>query len=127
MTHSLMLLANGFRPDPRVARAAQALVASGRRVTILAWDRAAEFPAHETYAGAAVERVQSVVTAYGAGWRQLFYTPRFWSAAVRRGLALRPDVVHCHDLDTLYAGVQLKRRLGCRLVYDAHEDYPALM
>jgi glycosyltransferase involved in cell wall biosynthesis len=35
--------------------------------------------------------------------------------------------VHCHDLDTLYAGVQVKKKLGCKLVFDAHEDYPALM
>jgi glycosyltransferase involved in cell wall biosynthesis len=31
------------------------------------------------------------------------------------------DVVHCHDLDTLPAGVRLKKRLGVPLVYDAHE------
>jgi glycosyltransferase involved in cell wall biosynthesis len=36
-------------------------------------------------------------------------------------------VVHCHDLDTLYAGWQLKRATGAVLVYDAHEHYPASM
>jgi glycosyltransferase involved in cell wall biosynthesis len=42
---------------------------------------------------------------------------RFIAAA----LELQPDVVHCHDLNTLWAGTQVKRRTGCRLVYDSHE------
>lgn len=37
------------------------------------------------------------------------------------GLDLQPDVIHCHDLTTLYAGVYLKKRYDCKLVYDAHE------
>lgn len=122
-----MLLSNAFRPDPRVAREAAALVAQGHRVTVLCWDRQAELPASGEYEGAQIQRVQTILTAYGSGPRQLFYTPRFWQTAIQRGLALKPDAVHCHDLDTLYAGARLKKRLGCKLVYDAHEDYPALM
>jgi len=33
------------------------------------------------------------------------------------------DVVHCHDLDTLQIGIWLKRKLGVKLVYDAHEIF----
>lgn len=40
---------------------------------------------------------------------------------VRSGVRARPDVVHCHDTFALPAGWILKRKLGCRLVYDAHE------
>jgi glycosyltransferase involved in cell wall biosynthesis len=36
-------------------------------------------------------------------------------------LRLKPDVVHAHDIRTLSAGVVAADRLGCRLVYDAHE------
>jgi len=32
-----------------------------------------------------------------------------------------PDVVHAHDFNTLPLGVELSRRFGARLVYDAHE------
>jgi glycosyltransferase involved in cell wall biosynthesis len=42
----------------------------------------------------------------------------------RAALALRPEVAHCNDLDTLLAGFMLKETLGCRLVFDAHEIYP---
>lgn len=125
--HILMILANAFRPDPRVAREATALVRAGHRVTVLCWDRRAELPARSDHEGVEIRRLHSVRSAYGSGWRQLFYLPRFWREAVRQGVALAPDAVHCHDLDTLVAGTRLKRRLGCKLVYDAHEDYPAMM
>jgi len=35
-----------------------------------------------------------------------------------------PSVLHCHDLNSLLAGVILKRRYGCHLTYDAHEFWP---
>jgi glycosyltransferase involved in cell wall biosynthesis len=127
MAQIVMLLANPFRPDPRVAREAEALAEQGHRVTIIAWDRQQELAAEEERPEARILRVQNIPSVYGGGWRQLFYTPRFWRQAVRIALELQPDVVHCHDLDTLYAGWQIKGRSGCRLVFDAHEDYPALM
>lgn len=37
--------------------------------------------------------------------------------------ALRPDIVHCHDLDTLWAGYCAAKKLGAKLVYDSHEIY----
>jgi len=40
---------------------------------------------------------------------------------VAEGLRWRPQVCHCNDLDSLLAGVVLKRRLGTRIVFDAHE------
>ena len=123
----LMLLSNPFRPDPRVAREVITLVSAGHSVQVLCWDRRGEYPSRENYAGAEIIRITNVKTTYGAGLRQLLFTPRFWKEAIRIGLMLRPDAVHAHDLDTLYAGLQFKKSLGCKLVYDAHEDYPALM
>lgn len=47
------------------------------------------------------------------------------SALHRRGRQLgTPEVVVCHDLPALPAGVALKRRFGARLLYDAHEYWP---
>jgi glycosyltransferase involved in cell wall biosynthesis len=127
MSHVVMLLANAFRPDPRVEREAEALTEAGHRVTIVCWDREGEYPPQETLNGYQVIRVQSVQTVYGAGSKQILYTPRFWRAAARLVKDLDPDVIHCHDLDTLPAGWWSKRRTEAKLVYDAHEDYPALM
>lgn len=41
-----------------------------------------------------------------------------WHAAVVRW---RPDVVHCHDLETGRLGIEIQDSLDCELVYDSHE------
>jgi glycosyltransferase involved in cell wall biosynthesis len=48
---------------------------------------------------------------------------RAWQVFLR-ARALNPRLVHVHDLQTLLAGRLLKALSGCRLVYDAPEDYP---
>ncbi len=128
MPNVVMLLSNAFRPDPRVAKEADSLAAADYSVTIVCWDRAGELPAEETLPnGVHILRIHNVRTIYGAGIKQISYMPRFWSAAIKMALPHKPEVVHCHDLDTLYAGVQIKKQLSCHLVFDAHEDYPTLM
>jgi glycosyltransferase involved in cell wall biosynthesis len=128
MPNIVMLLSNAFRPDPRVLKEANSLAAAGYSVTVICWDRLGELPTEDTLeSGVRIQRIHKVRTVYGAGARQILYTPRFWNAAIRKALPLKPDLVHCHDLDTLYAGWQIKKKLGCKLLFDAHEDYPALM
>lgn len=41
-----------------------------------------------------------------------------WHVAVVRW---RPDVVHCHDLETGRLGIEIQDSLSCELVYDSHE------
>jgi glycosyltransferase involved in cell wall biosynthesis len=125
--HVLMLRTNPYRPDPAVARAARALAEHGCRVTLVCWDRQAEMPPRETDRELEIIRVHSVRSAYAVGRRQVRPLAAFWREAARLAGALRPDVVHCHDLDTLPVGWTIKRRHRCALVYDAHEAYPALM
>lgn len=125
--HIVMFLTNAYKPDPRVKREAQGLVEAGYRVTIICWDRRKERPANEVQDGIEIIRVHDVASAYGSGWKQLFYLPQFWKKAIEIALELKPDAVHCHDLDTLYAGRRIKKKLNCPLIYDAHEHYPALM
>ena len=38
-----------------------------------------------------------------------------------RILELEPDVVHCHDLNTVVAGHLVRKVRGCPIVYDSHE------
>lgn len=123
----LMLLTNAFRPDTRVQREAKALAKQGLSVNIVCWDRQAEFPSHEINDGFQINRIHSVPSVYGAGWGQLRHLPKYWKEVIILAKEYKPDVIHCHDLDTLYAGVKLKKNLGCKLIYDAHENYPALM
>jgi glycosyltransferase involved in cell wall biosynthesis len=53
----------------------------------------------------------------GQGLKHYAINKRFIAKAVE----LQPDVVHCHDLNTLWAGRQIKKQTGCKLVYDSHE------
>ena len=51
---------------------------------------------------------------------------RMWAQpkrALKRVLALRPDIVHLHDPELLPVGVKLAQK-GMRVIYDAHEDVP---
>jgi glycosyltransferase involved in cell wall biosynthesis len=128
MPNVVMFLSNAFRPDPRVIKEANSLAAGGYNITIICWDRLGEMPVEESLpSGVRVMRIKNVKSIYGAGPKQLLTIPRFWSKAVQKALALQPVMVHCHDLDTLYAGVQLKKKQRCKLIFDAHEDYPTLM
>lgn len=128
-----MLLSNAFRPDPRVLKEARSLAGAGYDVTVIAWDRENAYPAEELIrsdtgqsGGFCVQRVQEVRSSYGAGLAQALRLPRFWLHAWRRLGRLRPDVVHCHDFDTLPPGwlwAKLHRR---PVIYDAHEYYTEL-
>lgn len=59
---------------------------------------------------------------------------KFWreplAELVDKGAMLRADVYHCHELWSLYAGIQIKKRLEregrtTKLIYDVHEFRPA--
>ena len=60
-----------------------------------------------------------------------FASPRYLSTVrAKRGcrklffenvLNFAPDVIHCHDLETLQTGVMIKKKIGCKVIYDAHE------
>lgn len=50
---------------------------------------------------------------------------------IGKGTSLRADVYHCHEIFSLYAGIQIKRRLEKegrkpKLIYDVHEYTPGI-
>lgn len=53
-----------------------------------------------------------------SGGQEIYLHYRAYS---RPGIALKPDIVHAHDLYTLLAGYKIKRKTGARLIYDSHE------
>lgn len=48
-------------------------------------------------------------------------------ALARAASRVPAGIVHAHDLDTLWAGTIITRKLGARLIYDAHELYPDML
>jgi len=123
MAKVVMALTNDCVSDPRVEKEARALGAAGHDVTILAWDRSGEHALTEERDGFRVERL-GPRAQYGGGVRSLPLFRAFWANAVRRALAVAPDVVHCHDLDTAQVGLDVLRVApDTRLVLDHHEIY----
>ena len=123
----LMLLSNPFMVDPRVYKEAKTLLEAGHEVTVVVWDRKGEYPEESTVEGIRVVRIHNTGLMRLA-YHDLFRNPIWWRRAYRKGMEIydngfKFDVVHCHDLDTLYSGVWLKRKLNCKLVYDAHEIF----
>lgn len=128
MAHIAMLLSNPFRPDPRVLKEARSLSQRGFTVTIICWDRKGEYPDGELLEdGLRVIRVKSISSDYALGARQIGRLYRFWQAAMRILQQIKPDLVHCHDFDTLPAGIFWSRRHHKPVLYDAHEYYADLV
>lgn len=127
MARVVMLLSNDFVADPRVEKEAVALSEAGHEVTVLAWDRSRKAQKLEERGPIRVERL-GPAARHGAGLRNVMLYREFWREAAHRLVALRPDVVHCHDADTIPAGTSALRTLRfedapARLVVDFHELY----
>lgn len=120
----LMLLADEYRPDPRVRKEALALIEEGMEVTVLEWDRSC------SRASRNVEGVEVIGVRAGKAVDMLSTAlrfPLFILKALLRGLKIEADAVHAHDLDTLLPAALISRLRGIPLVYDAHEYYSAMV
>lgn len=56
---------------------------------------------------------------------------KLFTELIDKGASLNADVYHCHEIFSLYAGIQIKRRLEKegrkpKLIYDVHEYTPAV-
>lgn len=122
----IMLLSNAFDSDPRVRNEAKVLFDNHYRVIILAWDRQGKYPEFEKIDGIEVKRIK-IKSTYGKGLQQLFSFIFFQARAFFYLIQADFDIVHCHDFDTLIPGVLAGKIKGKKIIYDAHEDYPAMM
>lgn len=121
-----MLRTRPFPPEPRGFKEAKSLVKAGYEVHVLAWDRSSEHPKEEKFEDVSVRRFR-IPSGYNDFMKFLVTLPLFWLCSLIRTLRLRPQVVHCADLDTMPVGALAKRILGCALVYDAYENYPEMV
>lgn len=124
----VMLLSNSFRPDSRVLKEAEYLQKYGFDITVLCWDRQAELSESETLSsGVKIIRIQNIRSAYGIGIHQLLKIPRFWIVVQHYLGKLTPKLIHCHDFDTLLAGLWYGMLHHIPVIYDAHEYYSDLV
>ena len=123
MVYVSMFLSNPFKPDPRVKREAGSLSRAGFRVKVLAWDREGRFEREEVVDGFEVVRFR-FRSGYGSLTRLVPGFLLFYAYLLVHVTRSRPDVVHCHDMDTVLPGLIASLILGCKVVYDMHESYP---
>ncbi len=140
MKKVIMLLSNPFKPDLRVLREAITLSNIGFSVTIIAWDREGKHKDLEYLEDGRVEvrRVNLLYKGKGSGLirflRRIIYTIAFNLIAFSNASKiLRKEthkIVHCHDLDTIIAGLMLKyfffKPSNVFLIFDSHEYWPGI-
>ena len=114
-TKVCMFLNAPIAGDQRVYKEAGTLVAAGYEVVILCNQEDVELS--EAWRGI---RVISIPRR-----PSVFFPGRFTFDWIRTALALRPDVVHAHDLNTLGRAWVVARLTGAKLVYDSHDYYLA--
>lgn len=115
--------------DPRVYKEAKSLVDNGYDVSVVCWHgQGSDVPSSEEYEGIRVHRVFQGIPYHTTPmlWRLIFYILYVFKS-VRISLGLRPDIIHCHDLDTLAIGVILGLLSWKPLLFDAHEDFPGML
>ncbi len=118
----LMLLANEYRPDPRVMKEATSL-SKFHDVRILAWDKGCDKPGMET-GDFTVERIRTIEARGVRGLKALLTSyPTFFLKSVWKTLTKEADIIHAHDFDTLLLGAIASKIKDVPLVYDAHEVY----
>lgn len=140
-----MVVRNAILHDARVLRCARAL-SEVADVTIFGERRKGSSPG-ERIGPIQIERIQgaglmlTVVTklallasragAPGRRIRRSIIEPMrvaarayaFQTTAARHMAALKPAVYHCHDFNTVWAGVRARRIHRAPMIYDAHELY----
>lgn len=126
----LMTLANPMTHDPRVYNEAITLIKAGHDVTVLGWDRDGKTTPTETIDGIKIVRCfNSKIMEFLK--KDIFRMPLWWIRGYKKALKLygenKFDIIHSHDLSSLYIGVKLKKKLGLPLIYDAHEIYGYLI
>ena len=123
----LMVLSKHFITDPRVQKEAETLSENGHEISVIVWDRKGKIESHEKINDVNVYRIRNSLLMKILP-NNILRNPIWWRKAYKKGIELHEkdfdfDAVHCHDLDTLQVGAWLKQKIGCKLIYDAHEIF----
>ena len=121
-----MIVSNPCDPDPRVEKEALSLIKAGFDVTIYAFDREENREQISTNEEVKIKRSRVGYTPTGArslflGAKVLSGLKRFRKNVLHDLLKNPPDIIHCHDADTLEIGIVMKSKTDTKLVFDMHD------
>lgn len=116
-----MIVTNACDPDPRVEKSAKWLVEEGHEVMIYAFDRSQLGEVKTEKNGFTIIRYQLGDIPYGGTVKTVFGLRKFHRKLISDLKRTPPDVVYCHDADTLSVGVSLKNSKSIPFVFDMHD------
>ncbi|MBR96283.1 MAG: hypothetical protein CMA81_05670 [Euryarchaeota archaeon] len=121
MANVAMVVTNACDPDPRVINSARWLVEAGHCVTIHAYDRQHFSEQESEIDGVLISRYHLGKSPYGGLVKTALGLRKFTKKAISLISKSKPDVIICHDADTLKVGCSIKKLLGIPLVVDMHD------
>ncbi len=134
----LMIARSEYHSDVRVRREAETLIRAGHNVSVLCYGDDEEVSPGLSLLGMprSTGLSERRPEKRGPVYRSLRWLllPNHRSRALSQfdknvmdrfsQAELKPDVIHAHDYPALPPSARLAKRLGCRLLYDAHEFWP---
>ena len=121
MANVAMVVTNACDPDPRVINSARWLSKAGHHVTIHAYDRQHTAELESVIDGVIIKRYQLGKSPYGGMLKTAIGIRKFHKHVLSNLLNSPPNIVVCHDADTLAVGCKLKKKLGVTLIFDMHD------
>lgn len=125
----LSIVSNPIRVDPRVYYEAQALIEEGYVVDGIEWDKKRQYISqYDCFDGISIYRVRVPdILNKSVILRESYWFNDAFNHATELFKHQKYEVVHCHDLDTIPIGIKLKKKYNCKLIYDAHENFPEMI
>jgi glycosyltransferase involved in cell wall biosynthesis len=124
MAHIVMTLLGDIRYDGRVRKEIQTLIGAGHKLELVVADFKKTGSGGEDL-GVPVHYVP--ITLWSNPAMNFLEQLRFNQKAASIICRLAPTHIHCHDLNSLLAGVWAKKKIGAKLTFDAHELMPESM
>ena len=121
MANVAMVVTNACDPDPRVINSARWLSKAGHNVTIHAYDRLHTAELESVIDGVLIKRYQLGKSPYGGMLKTAIGIRKFHQHVLSNLLQSPPNIVVCHDADTLAVGCKLKKKRGTTLILDMHD------
>ena len=121
MANVAMVVTNACDPDPRVINSARWLSKAGHHVTIHAYDRQHATELESVIDGVIIKRYQLGKSPYGGMLKTAMGIRKFHRNVLSNLLNSPPNIVVCHDADTLAVGCKLKKKRGVTLIFDMHD------
>ena len=121
MVRVAMVVTNGCAPDPRVLRHARWMQETGCEVTVHAFDREEKHPMSQSVDGVRIMRYRIGKVPYGGTISTYYGIRRFQKTVINTLRHEPPNIVYCHDADTLRVGCALKESHDVPFVFDMHD------